>query len=100
MSETGSTVRKILVGTVVSNRMDRTAVVQIQRKFAHPVFKKYVSKRVKYKVHDEKNDLNVGDTVRIVETRPLSKEKRWRLLDIVERAAQDQDAIRGNEGQR
>ena len=100
MSETGSTVRKILVGTVVSNRMDRTAVVQIQRKFAHPVFKKYVSKRVKYKVHDEKNDLNVGDTVRIVETRPLSKEKRWRLLDIVERAAQDQDAIWGNEGQR
>jgi len=100
MSGTGNTMRKILVGTVVSNRMDRTAVVQIQRKFAHPVFKKYVSKRVKYKVHDEKNDLNVGDTVRIVETRPLSKEKRWRLLDIVERAAQDQDAIRGNEGQR
>ncbi len=89
MSETTGTERKIIVGTVVSNRMDKTAVVQVQRRFAHPVFKKYVSKRVKYKVHDEKNDLNVGDTVRIVETRPLSKDKRWRLLDIVERGPQD-----------
>jgi small subunit ribosomal protein S17 len=89
MSETGSIVRKIIVGTVVSNRMDKTAVVQVQRRFAHPVFKKYVSKRVKYKVHDERNDLNVGDTVRIVETRPLSKNKRWKLLEIVERAVQD-----------
>ena len=89
MSETGSTQRKIISGTVVSNRMDKTAVVQVQRRFAHPVYKKYVSKRVKYKVHDEKNDLNIGDTVRIVETRPLSKDKRWKLLEIVERAAQD-----------
>jgi small subunit ribosomal protein S17 len=89
MSETGSTQRKIISGTVVSNRMDKTAVVQVQRRFAHPVYKKYVSKRVKYKVHDEKNDLNVGDTVRIVETRPLSKDKRWRLLDILERGPQD-----------
>jgi small subunit ribosomal protein S17 len=98
MSETVNTVKKILIGTVVGNRMDKTAVVQVQRRFAHPVFKKYVNKRVKYKVHDEKNDLNVGDTVRIVETRPLSKDKRWRLLEVVERAAQDQDLIRGNEG--
>ena len=89
MSETASTQRKILSGTVVSNRMDKTAVVQVQRRFAHPVFKKYVSKRVKYKVHDEKNDLNIGDTVRIVETRPLSRDKRWRLLDILERGPQD-----------
>jgi small subunit ribosomal protein S17 len=89
MSETGSTQRKIISGTVVSNRMDKTAVVQVQRRFAHPVYKKYVSKRIKYKVHDEKNDLNVGDTVRIVETRPLSKDKRWRLLDILERGPQD-----------
>ncbi len=89
MSETESTKRKIISGTVVSNRMDKTAVVQVQRRFAHPVYKKYVSKRVKYKVHDEKNDLNVGDTVRIVETRPLSKDKRWRLLDILERGPQD-----------
>jgi small subunit ribosomal protein S17 len=89
MPETGTTQRKIISGTVVSNRMDKTAVVQVQRRFAHPVYKKYVSKRVKYKVHDEKNDLNIGDTVRIVETRPLSKNKRWRLLDILERGPQD-----------
>ena len=88
MSETVSTQRKIISGTVVSNRMDKTAVVQVQRRFAHPVFKKYVSKRVKYKVHDEQNDLNIGDTVRIIETRPLSKDKRWRLLDILERGPQ------------
>ena len=98
MPEKGKTVRKIMVGTVVDNRMDKTAVVQIQRRFAHPVFKKFVNKRVKYKVHDEKNGLNVGDTVRIIETRPLSKDKRWRLLDIVERAALDKDLIPGNEG--
>lgn len=89
MSETGSTQRKIISGIVVSSRMDKTAVVQVQRRFAHPLYKKYVSKRVKYKVHDEKNDLNIGDTVRIVETRPLSKSKRWRLLDILERGPQD-----------
>jgi small subunit ribosomal protein S17 len=89
MSEATSTVRKIIVGKVVSNRMEKTAVVQVQRRFAHPVYKKYVSKRVKYKIHDEQNDLNVGDTVRIVETRPLSKDKRWRLLEILERAPQD-----------
>ena len=89
MSESGSTQRKIISGTVVSNRMDKTAVVQVQRRFAHPVFKKFVSKRIKYKIHDEKNDLNVGDIVRIIETRPLSKDKRWRLLDIVERGPQD-----------
>jgi small subunit ribosomal protein S17 len=89
MSEATSTVQKIIVGKVVSNRMEKTAVVQVQRRFAHPVYKKYVSKRVKYKVHDEQNDLNVGDTVRIVETRPLSKAKRWRLLEILERAPQE-----------
>jgi small subunit ribosomal protein S17 len=89
MSETGNAVRKIIVGTVVSNRMDKTAVVQVQRRFAHPVFKKYVGKRVKYQVHDERNDLNIGDTVRIVETRPLSKNKRWKVLEVVERAVQD-----------
>lgn len=89
MSEAISTVRKIIVGTVVSDRMEKTAVVQVQRRFAHPVYKKYVTKRVKYKIHDEQNDLNVGDTVRIVETRPLSKSKRWRLLEILDRAPQE-----------
>ena len=81
--------RKTIVGTVVSNGMDKTAVVQTSRKFAHPVFKKYVSKRVKYKVHDEANSLDVGDVVRIAETRPLSRDKRWRLLEIMEKAQQD-----------
>ena len=89
MSETKSNQRKIISGKVVSSRMEKTAVVQVQRRFAHPVFKKIVSKRVKYKVHDETNDLNVGDIVRIVETRPLSKSKRWRLLEVLERGPQD-----------
>jgi small subunit ribosomal protein S17 len=89
MSETKSNQRKIISGKVVSSRMEKTAVVQVQRRFAHPVFKKIVSKRVKYKVHDETNDLNVGDIVRIVETRPLSKDKRWRLLEVLERGPQD-----------
>ena len=87
--EEKKTNRKTIVATVVSNKMDKTAVVQTSRRFAHPVFKKFVTKRVKYKIHDEKNTLNVGDTVRIVETRPLSRGKRWRLLEVVERAQQD-----------
>ena len=83
MSETGSTQRKIISGIVVSSAMDKTAVVQVQRRFAHPVYKKYVSKRVKYKVHDEQNTLNIGDEVKIIETRPLSRGKRWKLLEIL-----------------
>jgi small subunit ribosomal protein S17 len=90
MLEAKNTVnRKIVSGTVVSNKMDKTAVVQSQRKFAHPVYKKFVSRRVKYKVHDEKNTLDIGDVVRIVETRPLSRGKRWRLLDILEKTQKD-----------
>ncbi len=89
MMEERKTNRKTIVATVVSNKMDKTAVVQTSRRFAHPVFKKFVTKRVKFMVHDEKNALNVGDKVRIVETRPLSHGKRWRLLEVVERASQD-----------
>jgi len=81
--------RKIVSGTVVSNKMDKTAVVQSQRKFAHPVYKKYVSRRVKYKVHDEQNTLNIGDEVKIVETRPLSRGKRWKLLEILVKTQKD-----------
>jgi len=81
--------RKIVSGTVVSNKMDKTAVVQSQRKFAHPVYKKYVSRRVKYKVHDETNTLDIGDVVKIVETRPLSRCKRWKLLEILEKTQKD-----------
>jgi small subunit ribosomal protein S17 len=78
--------RKNRQGIVVSNRMDKTIVVQIDNKVMHPVYKKYVRKRVKYKVHDETNDARTGDTVLIEECRPLSRQKRWRLKNIIERA--------------
>ena len=87
MSDTKNTSKsRIITGTVVSNRMDKTAVVQSHRRLGHTVYPKFVSRRVRYKVHDEENGLNVGDTVMIVETRPLSRGKRWRLLDILEKA--------------
>lgn len=78
--------RKSRQGVVVSNRMEKTIVVQINERVMHPVYKKYVSKRVKYKAHDETNNANMGDTVIIEECRPLSRQKRWRLKSIVERA--------------
>jgi small subunit ribosomal protein S17 len=78
--------RKSRQGVVISNRMDKTIVVQIDEKVMHPVYKKYVRKRVKYKAHDETNNANMGDTVLIEECRPLSREKRWRLKNIIERA--------------
>lgn len=78
--------RKTRVGTVVSNKMDKTIVVAVEKKVIHPVYKKYVRRRVKFKTHDETNDARVGDRVLIEETRPLSKEKRWRLKEIIQRA--------------
>ena len=75
--------KKTMTGVVVSNKMDKTIVVKVERRFAHPVFKKVVKTTKKYKVHDEKNECVEGDFIRIQETRPLSKEKRWRLMDIV-----------------
>lgn len=78
--------RKSRTGVVVSDKMDKTVVVQIERLVKHPVYKKYVRRRVKYKVHDERNEAHVGDTVVIEECRPLSKEKRWRLREIASRA--------------
>ena len=75
--------KKTMTGVVVSNKMDKTVVVKVERRFAHPVFKKVVKTTKKYKVHDEKNECVEGDFIRIQETRPLSKEKRWRLMDIV-----------------
>lgn len=74
------------VGIVTSDKMDKTIVVQVNTKKLHPLYKKYVSRSKKYKAHDELNDAHVGDTVRIVEARPISKDKCWRLLEIVERA--------------
>ena len=75
--------KKTMTGVVVSNKMDKTIVVKVERRFAHPVFKKVVKTTKKYKVHDENNERVEGDFIRIQETRPLSKEKRWRLIDIV-----------------
>ena len=78
--------RKVRVGKVVSDRMDKTVVVSIERLVKHPTYGRYVRRRKKFKVHDEKNECRVGDVVRFMETRPLSKDKRWRLLGVVERA--------------
>ena len=80
------TSRKTRIGTVVSDKMDKTIVVAVVEKFKHPLYKKTVSKTKKFTAHDEKNECNIGDTVRIMETRPLSKTKRWRLVEIIERA--------------
>ena len=78
--------RKTRVGHVVSNKMDKTIVVAIEDHVQHPLYKKIVKKTYKLKAHDENNDAHVGDTVRVMETRPLSKDKRWRLVSVVERA--------------
>ena len=79
--------RKILIGTVVSNKMQKTIVVEVTRKKAHPMYKRVISIRKKFYAHDEKNEAHPGDTVRIEESRPLSKLKRWTLKDIVRRTA-------------
>ena len=77
--------KKTMTGFVISNKMDKTIVVRVERRFSHPVFKKVVKTTKKYKVHDEKNECLEGDFVLIQETRPLSKQKRWRLLNIITR---------------
>jgi len=78
--------RKERIGVVTSNKMDKTITVAVQRKEKHPIYGKFVKKTTKFAAHDEKNDCGIGDTVRIMETRPLSKNKRWRLVEIIERA--------------
>lgn len=78
--------RKTRTGQVVSDRMDKTAVVMIERLVKHPTYGRYVRQRAKFKVHDEKNECRVGDRVRFMETRRLSKDKRWRFVSFVERA--------------
>lgn len=77
--------RKVMTGIVVSNKMEKTAVVSIERLVKHATYGKYVRRRNKFKVHDEKNECKVGDVIRFMETRPLSKDKRWRLVDFVQR---------------
>jgi small subunit ribosomal protein S17 len=78
--------RKTRVGTVVSNKMDKTIVVAIKDNVQHPLYKKIIKKTVKLKAHDENNECSIGDTVKVMETRPLSKDKRWRLVNIIEKA--------------
>ncbi len=78
--------RKVRVGKVTSNKMDKTIVVAIEDRVKHPLYKKVVKSTYKLKAHDENNDCNIGDTVKVMETRPLSKDKRWRLVEIIERA--------------
>ncbi|MDD3367376.1 MAG: 30S ribosomal protein S17 [Lachnospiraceae bacterium] len=77
--------RKTRVGKVVSNKMDKTIVVAIQDNVMHPLYSKIVKRTVKLKAHDENNECNIGDTVKVMETRPLSKDKRWRLVEVVEK---------------
>ncbi len=78
--------RKTAVGRVVSNKMDKTVVVPIQDSVKHPMYGKIIKRTVKRKAHDQENQCNVGDRVRIMETRPISKDKRWRLVEIIEKA--------------
>ena len=86
MSEVRETSRKTRVGRVVSDKMEKTIVVAIEDRVAHPLYKKIVKRTYKLKAHDEKNEAGVGDRVRVMETRPLSKDKRWRLVEIIEKA--------------
>ena len=79
--------RRSIEGIVVSDRMDKTITVRVERLLKHPKYKKYIRRHVKYHAHDEANDANVGDTVELMESRPLSKTKRWRLVSVKERAA-------------
>jgi small subunit ribosomal protein S17 len=85
MGERGK--RKTLIGVVTSDKMDKTVVVMVNRLVLHPVYKKYIRKRKKVKAHDERNECRVGDKVLLIETRPLSREKRWRVKEILEKAA-------------
>lgn len=85
MGERGK--RKTLIGVVISDKMDKTVVVMVNRLVLHPVYKKYIRKRKKVKAHDERNECRVGDKVLLIESRPLSREKRWRVKEILEKAA-------------
>ena len=81
-----STNRKSRIGVVVSNKMEKSVVVAIEKRVQHPLYKKFFKKTTKFMAHDEKNESGIGDIVKIMETRPLSKNKRWRLVEIIEKA--------------
>ncbi|WP_026996216.1 30S ribosomal protein S17 [Flectobacillus major] len=78
--------RKVRIGRVVSNKMDKSITVAVERKVKHPLYGKFMQKTSKVMAHDEKNECGIGDTVKVMETRPLSKNKRWRLVEIIEKA--------------
>lgn len=84
--EERKTSRKTRTGTVVSDKMDKTIVVAIETRVSHPLYKKIVKRTYKLKAHDEQNDCGIGDRVKVMETRPISKDKRWRLVEIIEKA--------------
>ena len=86
MNDTSKSKRKVLSGNVVSNKMDKTIVVSFNRRKLHSLYKKYVTVTKRIKAHDEKNECQIGDKVRVIESRPLRRDKRWRLLEIVEKA--------------
>ena len=86
MSENRKSGRKTRVGKVVSDKMDKTVVVAVETRVAHPLYKKIIKRTYKLKAHDENNDCGAGDIVRVMETRPISKDKRWRLVEIIEKA--------------
>ncbi len=78
--------RKVMIGTVTSNKMDKTIVVSVETSVKHPIYGKIVKRTYKLKAHDEENQCQIGDKVKVMETRPLSKDKRWRLVEVVEKA--------------
>jgi small subunit ribosomal protein S17 len=78
--------RKVFLGRVVSNKVEKTITVAVERRFRHPLYGKYVTKTSKFVAHDENNECNVGDIIRIMEVRPLSRRKRWRLIEVVKKA--------------
>ncbi len=82
----GRNLRKERTGQVVSSKMDKSIVVSVQRKVKHPIYGKFIRKTARFMAHDEKNECGIGDTVKIMETRPLSKRKRWRLVEVLEKA--------------
>jgi len=86
MSDTRTSSRKTRTGKVVSNKMDKTIVVAIETRVPHPLYKKIIKRTYRLKAHDEENTCNTGDTVKVMETRPLSKDKRWRLVEVIEKA--------------
>ena len=86
MNEMRTTSRKTRVGKVVSDKMDKTVVVIVEDRVAHPIYKKIIKRTYRLKAHDAMNECGVGDTVKVMETRPLSKDKRWRVVEIVEKA--------------